>query len=48
VDALLERLGGLAELPVSGHGEIYAALHDDLMEALNEHTPGPNDAAGDS
>lgn len=35
VDALLERLGSLPALPVSGHGEVYAGLHDDLLAALN-------------
>lgn len=36
VEALLERLGTLPELPVSEHGEVYAGLHSDLSEALNE------------
>ena len=36
VERLLERLGTLPELPVSGHGEVYAGLHHDLREALNE------------
>ena len=40
VDALLERLGTLASTPVSGHGEAYAALHDGLLEALNEDVAG--------
>lgn len=35
VGALLERLGALPDLPVADHGEVYAGLHDDLMEALN-------------
>lgn len=47
VDALLERLGGLPEQPVSVHGEVYSGLHDDLMEALNEDVTGHN-AAGES
>lgn len=36
VDALLDRLGELPELPVARHGEVYAGLHDDLLAALNE------------
>jgi hypothetical protein len=44
VDRLLERLGALPSTPVSGHGEAYAALHDDLLEALNEDVAGPSDA----
>jgi len=36
VEALLERLGTLPGLPVSDHAEVYAGLHADLMEALNE------------
>ena len=47
VDALLERLGGLPGQPVAVHGEVYARLHDDLMEALNDDVTGPN-AAGES
>ncbi|MEC5180971.1 hypothetical protein [Arthrobacter sp. CG_A4] len=47
VDALLERLGGLPGQPVAVHGEVYAGLHDDLMEALNDDVTGPT-AAGES
>ena len=36
VERLLERLGTLPDLPVSGHGDVYAGLHNDLREALNE------------
>jgi hypothetical protein len=36
VDALLDRLAGLQDLPVAHHGEVYAGLHDDLLAALNE------------
>jgi hypothetical protein len=43
VSALLERLGALPELPVAGHGEVYAGLHDDLMAALNEDVSGQAD-----
>ena len=35
VTALLDRLGDLPELPVARHGDVYAALHDDLLAALN-------------
>ncbi|KUM37503.1 hypothetical protein [Arthrobacter sp. EPSL27] len=50
VDALLDRLGELPELPVARHGEVYAGLHDDLLAALNESVtiapPGePNEQA---
>jgi hypothetical protein len=48
VDALLERLGALVSTPVSGHGEAYAALHDDLMEALNEDVAGQINSMGDA
>ncbi|MET3921783.1 hypothetical protein [Arthrobacter sp. UYEF20] len=48
VDALLERLGTLPGLPVAVHGEVYAGLHDDLMEALNEDVSGPINPAGDT
>lgn len=48
VDALLERLGALPSTPVSGHGEAYAALHDDLAEALNEDVAGQNNSTGDA
>jgi hypothetical protein len=44
VGALLERLGALPSTPVSGHGEAYAALHDDLLEALNEDVAGQTPA----
>lgn len=40
VDALLERLGALPSMPVSGHGEAYRALHDELLEALNADVEG--------
>jgi hypothetical protein len=36
VQRLLERLATLPELPVADHGEVYAGLHSDLKEALNE------------
>ena len=47
VDAVLERLGALPELPVASHGEVYAGLHDDLVEALNEDVTGQDVTAQD-
>ncbi|MET4097627.1 hypothetical protein [Arthrobacter sp. UYCu712] len=48
VDALLGRLGALPGLPVTAHGDVYAGLHDDLMEALNEDVTGHEATAGDT
>lgn len=48
VDALLGRLGTLPGLPVSAHGDVYAALHDELMEALNQDVTGHGAPAGDA
>jgi hypothetical protein len=36
VSAVLERLAAVRLTPVSGHGEVYAGMHDALLEALNE------------
>ncbi|RKR13956.1 hypothetical protein [Arthrobacter oryzae] len=36
VSAVLDRLAALQQTPVSGHGELYAGMHDALLEALNE------------
>lgn len=40
VEALLEPLDTLAHLPVADHGDVYAALHDELADALNEDVTG--------
>lgn len=45
VNAVLGRLADIPELPVSGHAEAYSALHDALLDALNEAAPS---AAGDA
>lgn len=44
VEALLERLGELPELPVVRHGEVYVRLHDDLLAALDEDVTGASGA----
>lgn len=44
VAAVLGRLADIPELPVGGHAEAYSALHDALLDALNEDDPS---AAGD-
>jgi hypothetical protein len=36
VSAVLDRLAAVRLTPVSGHGELYAGMHDALLEALNE------------
>jgi hypothetical protein len=36
VSAVLDRLTALEQAPVSEHGELYAGMHDALLEALNE------------
>lgn len=36
VNAVLDRLAAVRNTPVSGHGEVYAGMHDALLEALNE------------
>ena len=40
VNAVLDRLGAVRQMPVSGHGEVYAGMHDALLEALNEDVTG--------
>lgn len=56
-DALVDRaLGLLADVagsPVSGHGELYAGIHDSLLEALDAEpglpsAPSNNRPEGDS
>jgi hypothetical protein len=34
-------------MSVSGHGEVFAGLENDLMEALNEDVSGHDNARGD-
>ncbi len=41
VSAVLDRLGAVPHTPVSGHGELYAGMHDALLEALNEDVTAP-------
>ncbi|MDF9751658.1 hypothetical protein [Arthrobacter sp. ES3-54] len=41
VSAVLDRLAALRQTPVSEHGEVYAGMHDALLEALNEDVAGP-------
>ncbi|WP_196802312.1 hypothetical protein [Arthrobacter sp. 131MFCol6.1] len=40
VNAVLDLLGAVRQTPVSGHGEVYAGMHDALLEALNEDVAG--------
>ena len=40
VSAVLDRLAAVRQMPVSGHGEVYAGMHDALLEALNEDVAG--------
>jgi hypothetical protein len=48
VSFLLARLGALPGRPVAGHGEVYAGLHDELLEALNEDVSGHENATGEA
>ena len=41
VSAVLDRLAAVRQAPVSEHGEVYAGMHDALLEALNEDVAGP-------
>ncbi len=45
VSAVLDRLAALRQTPVSEHGEVYAGMHDALLEALNEDVAGPASVA---
>ncbi|MGO4806789.1 hypothetical protein AB4089_16870 [Arthrobacter sp. 2MCAF15] len=45
VSAVLDRLAAVRQAPVSGHGEVYAGMHDALLEALNEDVAGHAGAA---
>jgi hypothetical protein len=40
VNAVLDRLAAVRQMAVSAHGEVYAGLHDALLEALNEDVAG--------
>jgi hypothetical protein len=41
VDAALLRLRGISLVPVTGHSEVYAELHDSLLTALNAEPDSP-------
>lgn len=45
VSAVLDRLAAVRQTPVSEHGEVYAGMHDALLEALNEDVAGPASVA---
>ena len=45
VAAVLDRLAGIPGLPVGGHADAYSALHEALLDALNEDDPS---AVGDA
>lgn len=45
VDEVLDRLADIQGLPVAGHAEAYSALHDALLDALNDDDPS---AEGDA
>lgn len=36
IRAVLDRLADVRLTPVAGHGDVYAEIHDALLEALNE------------
>ena len=42
----LARLADLPQAPVAEHEAIYTALHDELLEALNDEHPDPQADAG--
>lgn len=45
VAAVLNSLADIPSLPVGGHADAYAALHDALLDALNDDDPS---AVGDA
>lgn len=54
VDRVLDLLSGVPNVPVSEHAEVYTAVHDSLLEALDAE-PGlppaatrPNSSEGNS
>jgi hypothetical protein len=46
VSVVLDGLAALRQTPVSEHGEVYAGMHDALLEALNEDVAGHAGVAG--
>lgn len=44
VEAVLDRLADIQGLPVAAHAEAYSALHDDLLDALNDDQTAEGDA----
>ena len=42
----LARLADLPQTPVAEHEAAYTALHDELLEALNDERPDPGAAGG--
>ncbi|TVU59132.1 hypothetical protein FQP90_20160 [Paenarthrobacter nitroguajacolicus] len=53
VDRALGLLEGVPDSPVAEHGELYAGIHDSLLEALDAEpglpaAPRPNSPEGDS
>ncbi|AXJ10689.1 hypothetical protein [Arthrobacter sp. PM3] len=45
ISAVLDRLDDVRLTPVAGHGDVYAEIHDALLEALNEDVASPAGAA---
>jgi hypothetical protein len=42
VEAIVAPLDSLKDQPVAEHDAVYAALHDALLESLNEDAPSAN------